>query len=275
MKIGITADFIKKIRNYMQLNSEENKLYVHTEVKQHEVDCFGGEMYDSSDIYTLTVSEEQGIYFKKDDFNRLLMRNWEEKQEKYAESKGADIEDEELDYSEFIPAAEIEDMYFTAEYEAYESAAMTILKDIIESHEQKHEKIMVFTKENDLILQWPVEEKENDDAWKAEQKNIKRIKTLLEARLNIPIGHAIAVYADIKPEQIGNNYTLKTMYQLGKICVLQDQIESSRIASFSKKDGKRYLLFDNACVAGISWDYGTTEITEFQTMEDVPEWLEV
>ncbi|WP_270551474.1 hypothetical protein [Dorea longicatena] len=275
MKIGITADFIKKIRNYIQSNSEENKLYVYTEVKKHEVDCFGGELYENSDIYTLTVSEEQGIYFKKDDFNRLLMRNWEEKQEKYAESKGADIEDEELNYSEFIPAAEIEDMYFTAEYEAYESAAMTILKDIIESHEQKHEKIMVFTKENDLLLQWPVEEKANGDTWEVEQKNIKRIKTLLEARLNIPIGHAIAVYVDIKPEQIGNNHTLKAMYQLGKMSILQDKIEARRISSFSKKDGKRYLLFDNACVAGISWDYGTTEITEFQTMEDVPEWLEV
>ena len=42
-------------------------------------------------------------------------------------------------------------------------------------------------------------------------------------------------------------------------------------AGFYKKDGKRYLLFDNACVAGISWDYGITKIAEFQTKEDVPE----
>lgn len=271
MKIGITENFIKKIRNYMQSNSEENKLYINSEIKEHEVDCFGGELYENSDVYTLTLSEERGIYFKKDDFNRLLMHNWEEKQEKYAEYKGADIEDEELDYSEFVPDAEIEDMYFTAEYEAYESAAMTILKDIIESHEQKHKKIMVFTKENDLLLQWPVPEKEIGDTWEAEKKNIKRIKTLLEARLNIPIGHAVGVYADIKPEQIGNNQILKAMYQLGKICVLLDKIETRKISSFSEKDGKRYLLFDNACVAGISWDYGITKIAEFQTMEDVPE----
>lgn len=255
----------------MQSSSDENKLYLCTEAKQHEVDCFGGELYESSDIYTLTLSEERGIYFKKNDFNRLLMRNWEEKQEKYAESKGADLEDEELDYSDFIPAAEIEDMFFESEYETYESTAMTILKDIIESHEQKHKKIVVFTKENDLLLQWPVPEKEIGDTWEAERKNMKRIKTLLEARLNIPIGNAIAVYADIEPEQIENNQILKAMYQLGKICVLLEKIETRRISSFSEKDGKRYLLFDNACVAGISWDYGITKIAEFQTMEDVPE----
>ena len=254
MKIGITEIFIKKIRNYMQSNSEENKLYINSEIKEHEVDCFGGELYENSDVYTLTLSEERGIYFKKDDFNRLLMHNWEEKQEKYAEYK---------------------DMYFTAEYEAYESVAMTILKDIIESHEQKHKKIMVFTKENDLLLQWPVPEKEIGDTWEAEQKNMKRIKTLLEARLNIPIGNAIAVYADIKPEQIENNQILKAMYQLGKICVLLDKIETRKISSFSEKDGKRYLLFDNACVAGISWDYGITKIAEFQTMEDALEFVEV
>lgn len=275
MKIGITADFIKKIRNYMQSSSDENKLYLCTEAKQHEADCFGGELYESSDIYTLTLSEERGIYFKKDDFNRLLMHNWEEKQEKYAESKGADIEDEELDYSDFIPAAEIEDMFFESEYETYESAATTILKEIVESHEQKHKKIMVFTKENDLLLQWPVPEKEIGDTWEAEQKNMKRIRTLLEARLNIPIGNAIAVYADIKPEQIGNNHTLKAMYQLGKMSILQDKIEVRRISSFSKKDGKKYLLFDNACIAGIAWDYGATEISEFQTMEDALEFVEV
>lgn len=275
MKIGITENFIKKIRNYMQSNSEENKLYIYSEIKEHEVDCFGGELYESSDVYTLTLSEERGIYFKKDDFNRLLMRNWEEKQEKYAEYKGADIEDEELDYSSIIPSGIIDDMYFAAEYETYESTAMTILKDIIESHEQKHKKIMVFTKENDLLLQWPVPEKEIDDTWEAERKNMKRIKTLLEARLNIPTGNAIAVYADIKPEQIENNQILKAMYQLGKICVLLDKIETRKISSFSEKDGKRYLLFDNACVAGISWDYGITKIAEFQTMEDALEFVEV
>ena len=62
MKIGITENFIKKIRNYMQSNFEENKLYICTKPKEHDYDCFGGELYENSDIYTLTVSEEQGIY---------------------------------------------------------------------------------------------------------------------------------------------------------------------------------------------------------------------
>lgn len=217
-------------------------------------------------IFILLRYPKSKVYIKKkDDFNRLLMHNWERKQEKYAESKGADIEDEELDYSEFISNGELEDVYFESEYEAYESVAMTILKDIVENHEQKHDKIMVFTKENDLLLQYPVPEKEIDDAWEAEKKNIKRIKALLEARLNIPTNHAIAVYSDIKPEQIGNNHTLKAMYQLGKICVLQDDIESKEISSFHKKDGIRYLLYSNNCnncVAGVAWSYGASEIVE-------------
>ena len=270
MEIGMTADFIKKIRNYMQSNSEENKLYICVEEKECEYDCFSGELYENSDIYTLTISEKGGIYFSKNAFNGMQENILQGKQEKYAGAKGADLEDEELDLTEFIPDTECEEMSLQAEYEAYKSVAMAVLKNIIEKYGQEREKITVFTKEGDVLLKCPIKE-DNADAWKNELKNIKRIVILLESRFNIPKWDAVDTYQYIEPDQIKRNYLLKTMYQLGKMHILLDLIEGRKIDSFSKKDGTRYLTFNNSLLAGISWDYGASKIVEFQTPEDIPE----